>query len=337
MANMKEVADRAGVSVATVSRVINQSGYVTTALQERVKEAMSELRYHPSALARSLRRQETLTIGLILPNLDHPFFSRVALIIVQSLFKQNYRTLVCTSEEDPAQEAAYVDMLIRQRVDGVIMAPTGQSRAMHSLIDYGIAVVLFDRDLPKLKINKVLCDNRHGGYEAMKHLIALGHTNIAIIGKDDVAVSIFSRIEGARDALAEAGLTVQIHLERMESEAPPYAAGYEIGRKILSRPETRPTAIFALTDVAAVGAMRAARDEGLSVPGNLSVIGFDDIPLAGQCIPSLTTIAQPTDDMGRRAAEVLLSALTNHDQELSETVFETRLVVRESTQSIGAT
>lgn len=334
MATMKEVATRAGVSVATVSRVINQTGFVRAALQTRVHDAMRDLRYHPSALARSLRRQETLTVGLLLPHLDQPFFGRVALTIVHTLFEQNYRTLVCSSEGSAAQESAYIDMLIRQRVDGVIVVPTGLSQGLLSIIEQGMPIVLLDRDVPTLHVNKVFCNHRQGGYLAARHLLDLGHKRIAIIGGDDVTSSVEGRVGGASKALDEVGLTAKIHLEHVESDADSYSQGYEITRKVLKSARSRPTAIFALTDVVAVGAMRAARDRGMSVPDDLSVIGFDDIPLARQCIPALTTIAQPTDEMGHRATEVLLASLGNRDLQVTETILETRLIVRESTKPV---
>lgn len=336
MATMKEVANRAGVSVATVSRVINQSGYVRAVLQTRVHEAMRELRYHPSALARSLRRQETLTVGLLLPQLDQPFFSRVAQIIMQALFKQNYRTLVCSSEEDSQQEAAYIDMLIRQRVDGIIVAPISL-RTIHTLSEQDMPVVIFDRDVSMPKAGKVFSSHRHGGYQAISHLIDFGHRKIAIIGKEDAAVSVSARIEGAQQAMREADLApAAVYLEHWHSDIDVYASGYDMAKHVLSlAPEERPTAIFALTDVTAVGVIRAISDAGMRVPDDISVIGFDDIPLARLCIPSLTTILQPADDMGLHAAEMLLKALATHEPVAGEVVLETRLVVRESTRRIS--
>jgi LacI family transcriptional regulator len=336
MATMKEVADRAGVSVATVSRVVNQSGYVRVALQERVREAMRDLRYHPSALARSLRRQETLTVGLLLPQLDQPFFSRVAFVIVQALFKHNYRTLVCSSEEDPAQEDAYIDMLIRQRVDGVIVAPTGRNQSTRMLVEQGVPIVLFDRDMASLNVSKVFSDHRQGGYLALKHLIDLGHKKIAIIGKDDTAASLAERIEGAQKALAEAGLKGDVYLELLDSDADPYRAGYDLAKHVLQKDEaSRPTAIFAVTDVSAVGALRGAAEVGMNVPNDVSIIGYDDVPLARQCIPALTTIAQPTDAMGQQAVDVLMAAIIKGNHTPVEVVLETHLVVRESTKALS--
>jgi len=157
MATMKEVADYADVSVATVSRVINKTGYVSPDLEERVQTAMQVLKYQPSALARSLRRQQTQTIGVLIPQLDQPFFGALAFAIEKSLFPHEYRTLICSAEEDPEKENAYTEIMLRQRVDGVIMVPTGRnSDNLKQLLEKSVPVVLVDRDLPGLEVNRVL-------------------------------------------------------------------------------------------------------------------------------------------------------------------------------------
>src|SRR5688572_22198797 len=180
MPTIKEVADRARVSVATVSRVINKTGYVSIDLQERVTEAMRELNYQPSALARSLRRQETHTVGLLVPQLNHPFFSNLVFSIEKTLFDHEYRAFMCSAEESQEKEAAYVDMLLRQRVDGVILVRTGTSVSnVGRLLEQNVPVVLVDRDVPSLRINRVLCDNEQGGYMGIRHLLELGHKHIA--------------------------------------------------------------------------------------------------------------------------------------------------------------
>ena len=167
MATIKEVAEHAKVSVATVSRVVNNSGYVSADLRERVEKAMHLLNYKPSALARSLRRQETHTIGVLVPELNQPFFGTLVFAMEKTLFARDYRTLICSSEEDAVKEAAYVDILLRQRVDGVILVPTGQSaEGVSRLLQANIPVVLIDRDLPNLAINRVLSDNFGGAYAA---------------------------------------------------------------------------------------------------------------------------------------------------------------------------
>ncbi len=331
MATMKEVAERAGVSVATVSRVINKSGYVRLELQEKVLTAMGDMRYRPSALARSLRRQETLTVGLLLPQLDQPFFSRLAYTVVQALFTKNYQTLVCSSEEDQLHEDISVDMLIRQRVDGVIATPIGSAgQAIRALLDQNVPVVILDRDLPSFKVNKVFSDHRQGGMLAAQHLLDLGHRDIAILSPSDDAASVVERIAGALSVFTQHGVQPQVVKAGRDERGDYYARGYALGKQLLESGK-RPTAIFALMDVMAVGVLRAAAELGLRVPQDLSVIGFDDIPLARQSVPALTTIRQPTDDMAKVAVETLLAYLGDRDRAPQTHVLPTQLIVREST------
>lgn len=330
MATMKEVADRANVSVATVSRVINKSGYVRPELEERVFSAMSALKYQPSALARSLRRQETLTVGLLVPQVDLPFFGALAFTIERTLFEHNYRALICSAEEDPNKESAYIQMLIRQRVDGVIMVPTGHSsEGLHQLMDAGVPVVLVDRDLNADGVSKVLANNQQGGYEGIKHLIGLGHRHIAIIGAPTHSKSIAARIAGAHLALAEADLeaTGEVYRPTVPDQ---FALGYEALNEILNH-EITPTAVFALTDVAAVGVMHAAARHGLRIPQDLSVLGFDNIPLAAFVLPELTTVEQPIREMGDSASQLILDIMQRREHRPQSVMLDTHLILRQST------
>lgn len=330
MATMKEVADRANVSVATVSRVINKSGYVRPELEERVFIAMSELKYQPSALARSLRRQETLTVGLLVPQVDLPFFGALAFTIERSLFDHNYRALICSAEEDATKENAYIQMLIRQRVDGVIMVPTGHnSEGMRQLIDAGVPVVLVDRDLNIDGVSKVLSNNHQGGYEGMKHLLSLGHRHIAIISALTHTKSVAARIAGAHAALAESHLAP--FLELYSASTPDqFDFGYRAMETILQK-TVLPGAVFALTDVAAVGVMHAVARHGLSIPRDLSVLGFDNIPLSAFVLPELTTVEQPIREMGIRASELLLDIMQRREHRPQTVMLNTRVIVRQST------
>lgn len=333
MATMKEVADRADVSVATVSRVINKSGYVSPDLEARVHEAMRTLKYQPSALARSLRRQETQTIGVLVPQLDQPFFSALAFTVEKALFSGGYRTLICSAEEDQDKENAYVEMLLRQRVDGVIMVPTGRSvHAIRQFLDKNIPVVLVDRDLPALQANKVLSDNYKGGYEGMRYLLEIGHTKIGVIGAPAYSEAMTQRMAGIRQALADHH--VQDNPELLVTGVlQQFEMGYQSALELL-RQTPRPTAIFALTDVIAVGVMHAASALGLRLPQDLSVMGFDNIPLATYSIPGLTTIAQPIYEMGEAATKLLLAHVHTHELEPQTLVFDCKLVVRQSTAAL---
>jgi LacI family transcriptional regulator len=330
VATIKEVADQAGVSVATVSRVVNKTGYVSLDLQERVQEAMRALNYRPSALARSLRRQETQTIGILVPQLDQPFFSALAFAAEKALFSSDYRALICSAEERRDKEDAYIEMLMRQRVDGVILVPTGQSSDnVRRLLDEGVPVVLVDRDLPNLSINRVMCDNRRGGAQAIEHLLALGHQRIGVIGGPEYSESIIERMNGARGALEAAGIPFDPDLF-VTGSLLQFEMGYTAGRNLLQR-ESRPTAIFALTDVMAIGVLHAAVELGLWLPDELSVIGYDNIPIAAYSIPELTTIAQPIYAMGEAAADILIRHVREIEAPIETIKLDTQLMLRKST------
>lgn len=330
MATIKEVAERARVSVATVSRVVNNSGYVSADLRERVEEAMYALNYKPSALARSLRRQETHTIGVLVPQLNQPFFSILTFAMEKTLFASDYRTLVCSSEEDALKEAAYIDILLRQRVDGVVLVPTGRSAEnINRLLQARIPVVLIDRDLPGLPINRVLSDNHGGAYAGVKHLIELGHRQIALIGGPPHSQAIQARTEGAAHAFQEAGIEIDPNLVVIDTRYE-LDIGYRAARRLMQYRQP-PTAIFALTDVIAVGVLHAAAELDLRLPDDLSVMGFDDIPLASYVIPPLTTVAQPIYEMGQTAVEILMRHLRDRDAPLETIKLDTQIVMRKST------
>jgi LacI family transcriptional regulator len=332
VATIKEVAQHAGVSVATVSRVVNKSGYVSANLEERVRAAMRDLNYKPSALARSLRRQVTQTIGVLVPQLDQPFFSALAFAVEKTLFNRDYRALVCSSEESREKEDAYIDILLRQRVDGVVLAPTGHNTEnVHRLVDGGVPVVIVDRDLPHVPVNRVLATNYEGALSGARYLIELGHRRIALIGGAPHSEAMSHRLEGARRALISAGCPPaddMIVINRL----PEFEESYRAAQKLLARPlEERPTAIFALNDVMAMGVYHAAAELGLILPDDLSVVGFDDIPAARYIVPSLTTVAQPIYQMGEAAALTLIRHIQDDSLPLETIQLETRLVVRDST------
>lgn len=331
---MKEVAEYAAVSIATVSRVINKTGYVSPDLEERVQDAMRILNYQPSALARSLRRQETLTVGLLVPMLDHPFFSALAFASEKTLFQHDYRTLMCSAEENHEKEHAYIDMLIQQRVDGVIFVPTGKSTDnLHRLLARDVPVVLVDRDLNVSQVDRIMTNNYDGAYEAMRYLLELGHRNIAVIGGPAYSEAMNMRLQGVQAALDDYGVALRPELMGI-GDRHQFELGYETAVSLLEKPD-RPTAIFALTDVMAIGVLHAAARHHLRVPEDLSVMGFDNIPISAYSIPSLTTVAQPIYEMGQAAAEVLLNRIQDPALPLETRQLNTRLLIRNSVIALG--
>jgi len=330
MANIKDVAKTAGVSISTVSHVINETRFVSDELRERVCHAMQELNYHPNAMARSLRLGETKIIGLIIPDNSNLFFAEVARTIEDIGYKNGYSVILCNSDGDMEKEAAYINMLITKQVDGVILISAGsQQEHLLELREFGIPFVVSDRDISPALADLVLVNNEQGGYDATHYLIGLGHRNIACItGPSDVTPSA-DRVYGYRRALNETGIPI-----RNDYIIPGdfrYQSGEHAMTKLLQL-DNRPTAVFVCNDVMAMGALRALRKANLRVPDDISIIGFDDIFLASAITPALTTIAQPIMELATLSAGLLISQAQdeNASNETRRIVLNTQLIIRDS-------
>lgn len=327
---MRDVADRAGVSVTSVSHVINQTRLVSDDLRERVLTAMDELGYQPNALARSLRRKETYTIGVIITNSADPFFAEVTRGVEDACFEQGYNIILCNSDSDLDKELLYANALIKKRVDGILFLAAGgkSTRHIRTMQEQKISLVVVDRYIPDLAVDTVLIDNARGGWLATHHLIKLGHQRIGCItGPSDLSLSA-ERVTGYRCALQEAGLTVDETLIIKGNFQ--FETGYQAAHHFLTNPNP-PTAIFACNDLMAIGAINAAIKQGWQVPQRLSVIGFDDIRMAAYTTPMLTTVAQPKYEMGAIATTMLLERLHTQEMAPRQKLLDTQLVVREST------
>lgn len=304
MPTIKEVAERAGVSSTTVSHVINDTRFVSATVREKVLGAMREMDYHPNALARSLRRGETRTLGLILPDSANPFFAEVGRGIERSAFENGYNVILCNTDGDARKEAVYVDVLIEKHVDGVVFVAVGEnSDTLHRLLDIDLPVIVVDRDFPGIDVDAVLADNHQGGYIATRHLIDLGHRRIGCIGGPSQITPSADRVTGYRAALADAGIAVSEEMIGCGDFHP--ASGQSAARSLMELPDP-PSAIFVCNDLMAIGALRAAGEKGRRVPEDLAVVGFDDIELASYTNPPLTTVAQPKQEIGQRATQLLI-------------------------------
>ncbi len=328
MATIKDVAERAGVSVTTVSHVLNETRYVSPELAARVWEAVEALDYQPNAVARSLRRKRTHTLGMIIPDNSNPFFAEVARGIEDVCFDLGYNVILCNSDQTSHKERRYIDLLTEKRVDGIVFVATGD-RAEHleTVLARRVPVVVIDRELQDIQCDRVLTDNRAGGRQATEHLIRRGCRRIACIaGPSDVTPS-WERVWGYQDALAAAGLPFDEHLVRRgDFQA---ASGYAAMRELLALPNP-PTGVFACNDMMAIGAICAISEAGLAIPDDIAVVGFDDIALASYTNPPLTTVAQPRQEMGRLAAELLIERISNRGRPPQRRLLQTRLVIRQS-------
>lgn len=331
LVTIRDVAQRAGVSTSTVSHVINGTRFVSPELAERVRTAMAELRYQPNAVARSLRRKETLTLGMVVPDNANPFFAMMARAVEDTCYRQGYSLILTNSEDDLERELANINVLVAKQVDGLILAAVGLSSRDLQRVLRQVPTVVVDRELSGIQADMLLVDNFDGGYQATRHLIALGHRRIGCITGPSVTTPSAERVIGYRRALSEAGLPYDETLVvRGDFQ---FAGGYEGARALLTLPEP-PTAIFACNDLMAVGAIAAAAALGRRVPDDLSVVGFDDTILASYVTPALTTVAQPIADIGRLATEMVLQRVQAPNDPPVRRVLPTRLVVRQSTRAV---
>jgi LacI family transcriptional regulator len=330
MATIREVAESAGVSYATVSHVINNTRFVTKETRERVLAAMTALNYRPNALARSLRRGKTNTIGLVLPDSANPFFAEISRSIEDEAFKRGYSVFLCNTELDTQRELFYVDVLSNKQVDGIIFVAAGdQPDSLDYLLRENMPVVLIDRNLPNVQVDVVLTDHQLGGYLATKHLIELGHQRIACIAGPSSITPSAERITGYQKALEEAGLPCD---EKLIIRGDYHAqSGMDVTNAILKM-TPRPTAIFALNDLMALGALRAASEAGYSVPKDIAIVGYDDLELSRFTSPPLTTISQPKKEISTQAVRLLVQRMSGKSQSPSRVVLPPELIVRRSTQ-----
>jgi LacI family transcriptional regulator len=326
---MRDVAERAGVSVTTVSHVINATRPVSDELRERVLAAMEELNYRPNRLARSLRLRQTHTIGIIVPDSANPFFAEVARGVEDTSFEQGYNVILCNSDDDLNKELLYTNVLAEKQVDGILFVAAGASAEQIQAMQLRrIPLVVVDREVPGVAVDSVLTDNARGGWLATRHLLELGHRRIGCIaGSSDVTPSA-ERITGYRRALSEAGISVDEALIVKGNFR--YESGYQAAKQLLTAGDF-PSAIFACNDLMAVGAMSAALELEFQIPANLSVVGFDDVRLASFTNPPLSTIAQPKYEIGVLAMKMLLERMRDYEMPPRRLMLDAHLIVRRST------
>ncbi|NCF68042.1 MAG: substrate-binding domain-containing protein [Chloroflexi bacterium] len=329
MPTIRDVAKRAGVASMTVSRVINNSGYVSEATRAKVEAAVEELGYVPNMLGPSLRFNQTNTLALVVTDITNPFWTTIARGAEDAAHASDYSVILCNSDESPEKQEQYLTMLLKRRIDGILLAPACSSAEPVELIQkQRVAVVVLDRTVPVADVDIIRGDSIGGASQLTKHLLHLGHRQIAMLsGPQEVSTSA-DRVLGYRQALHEAGLEPDKNHIIWGNYTP--TSGYSMTEKILSA-VPRPTAIFAANNFIAIGALRALRDAGLKVPEDMSLVSFDDIPEVISLDPFLTTVTQPTYEMGYKATEMLLARLTSGGlQEYQSILLPTEIIVRRS-------
>lgn len=327
-ATIADVAREAGVSMMTVSRVINEKGDVSDDTRQRVLAVVERMDYRPSGIARSLATQRTGTIGLVVPDISNPFFADVARGVADAAYDEDYSVFLCSSDEDPARELEFVASLEEKRVDGLIVCSSRLSSAdLTVALARHANVVLINRRARNGGAGAVLADDECGARMIVEHLIGSGHQDIAFLAGPPASYSGKARLSGYRSVLHASGRVYQPEL--VLHCAPTADGGAEAAEQLLAlRPGI--TALFCYNDLVAVGALRTCARLGMEVPQQIAIAGFDDISVASLVNPPLTTCRVPRYDIGVQANRLLLIQINGEPCNGCETVLPVELVVRAS-------
>ncbi len=330
MATIHDVAQRAGVSPITVSRVINHSGYASRETRERVEAAVAELGYVPNRLARSLRSKRTNTLALVLTDVTNPFFTTVARGVEDTASDAGYTVIFCNTDESDTEEKKYLQVVLQQQVDGILLVPARSTSDSIDLIrKQNTPVVVLDRrEPPGVQVDTVRCENEEGAHRLVRLLIDLGHRHLAILSGPLGVSTAEDRLAGYQRAMSEAGLgaEAQVIVYGLFNQD----SGYEMMRQALAR-DPRPTGVFAANNLIGIGALHAIQEAGLRVPDDMAIVTFDDLPPNLLTFPFFTVAAQPAYEMGQQATQLLLARLTNTaPAACQEIVLPTQLIVRQS-------
>lgn len=327
MANIQEVAEKAGVSVATVSRVLNNITSVSPKTRLKVENAIKELNYAPSMLGRNLRNSESRLLLVLIPSISNPFYTDIINGIENIAIVNHYNILLCQTDSNPQRENIFFNMVKNKLADGIIsMDPTVNKQKLNELArDHSI--ILCSEYEEGGSIPYVTIDSELAAYHAVKHLIKIGKKKIALINSDEKFLYARQRRKGYERALAEFGLPVRTEWI-YNTQGLDFEHGVHAMRMLLQLNE-RPTAVFAVSDTLAIGALKEINNSGLRVPDDIAVVGFDKISFSNMTNPTLTTVAQPMYKMGYTAAKMLINSIKGNKVE--SVVLDHELVIREST------
>ncbi|GAA3685836.1 LacI family DNA-binding transcriptional regulator [Arthrobacter ginkgonis] len=330
-ASVKDVADRAGVAVGTVSNVLNYPDRVSARTQEKVQRAIEELGFVRNDAARQLRAGRSRTIGMVLLDAANPFFASVARGAEDAAAVAGSSVMFASSRHDARREARYIDLFEEQRVQGLLVSPVGSIAArVAELKAHGLVVVLLDREGDPELYSSVSVDDVHGGYLAASHLVETGRTRIAFVGGGRHLQQVADRLRGAEKAVAE---HPGVSLEFLPTEELNVLAGREVGQALVRRSRALlPDGVFCANDLLATGVLQSVLlAESLEVPRDIALIGYDDIDFASSAIVPLSSIRQPAEEIGRTAIRLLAQELEDPQAPHEHVVFKPELVVRGST------
>lgn len=331
MITIRDIAKLAGVSKTTVARALNGDGYVKDETRRRVEKAVKELKYTPNYFARGMRTRKSATIGLFVPDYANPFYAEVFIGIEGVTRKLGYMNLVCHTDEKPEVEFFYVRELLKRQIDGIVFCTYNQSnegRKVLQEISLQIPVVMMDPVFPDIGLSSVVSDGYNGTKDAVEYLVKKGSTRIAYIKGPRIHAVTTERFLGYRDAMGDSGMPLDSDLV-IETEDFRMASGGRAVSDLLKR-KREFDAIIAATDVLAIGALKELISRGIPVPEKVRVIGFDNIPLSSLVEPALTTVAQPIQEMGMTAANLLIRQIENPDSPREKIVLNCELIARDS-------
>jgi LacI family transcriptional regulator len=334
MVTIRDVASKAEVSIATVSRVVNGNRPVHPDIRDRVLKAIQELDYRPNYLARGLRQRNTCMIGLIIPDNSNPFYAEVARAIEDAGFAAGYSVILCNSDLSEEKQQAYVDVLLSYKVDGVILIDMkfAVPEPLERIMAENIPVVLANIGTPVPAVDQVLVDNHQGGYLAGQYLLHLNHRRFGCITLFQPHSYQSSRVVGFRQALAEAG--IELTTEDFAIGNGRYESGYKAMQELLQRSPDL-TAVFVFNDLMALGAMNAIHAQGKRVPEDISIVGYDDIFYASTFEPALTTIAQPITEIGQECIALLLERIQQPEKQPTQITLPVELIERSSCRRLS--
>lgn len=333
IATIKEVAKKAGVSVSTVSHVVNGTRFVSEDLRNKVLPVLNSLDYQPNRLAMGLRKKSSSAIGLIVADITNPFFSEIAWRIENLCNQKNYSVMLCNTNGSPAKEDFYLNRLSEWQVDGIIMVSSSTPAGhLHTFNKPEMPLTLIDIDSPGYEMDSISVDNYSGGKLASQHLASLGHKRIACISGSIETRYNQGRLNGFRDGLQEAGIDIdETLIARADFNT---FSGVNVANQLLEMKD-RPTAIFACSDLLAYGVMKSAYLRGLIIPDDLSIVGFDDIFLSPYMNPPLTTIRQPIPELCEEAVNCFLTRKEDPGKASRMIKLTLHLEIRESTAQLA--
>lgn len=330
MATIHDVAKKAGVAPITVSRVINNSGYVSDKVRMKVNEAVQELGYVPNVLARSLKSKRTHTLALVLTDMTNPFFNILARGVEDTASENGFNVIFCNTDESQTEENKYIQLLLQKQVDGILLVPASSGLESIELIrQQNTPLVIVDRRVQCGDVDMVYGDSEGGAYQLTEYLINLGHRHISFLGGPQIVSTSEDRLKGYQRAMEDNKLQdyIDCYYGKYTQQS-----GIDLTRQLFSRSK-KPTALVASNNLIAIGVLSAFREMKIKVPEEVAVVAFDDIPENLNINPFLTVVAQPPHEMGKKATEILLSRImekSGSSLECQEIKFPVELIVRTS-------